>query len=120
MLGNLSYYIQPLSICGSPVDVRKNVRYNVAKGDDGMKVVNATNARNDLYNLIDQTITSSEPIQITSRRGNAILLSEEDWKSIQESLYLLSIPGMKESIIEGINAPVEECEDVESLGWDLN
>ncbi len=85
-----------------------------------MKVVNITNARNDLYNLIDQTIISSEPIQITGKRGNAILLSEEDWKSIQESLYLLSIPGMKESIIEGMNTPLEECEDVGSLGWDLN
>lgn len=102
------------------IDVRKNVRYNIVKGVDEMKVINATNARNDFYNLIDQTITSSEPIQITSKRGNTILLSEEDWKSIQETLYLLSIPGMKESIIEGINTPIEECEDVESLGWDLN
>ncbi|MCL0080868.1 type II toxin-antitoxin system Phd/YefM family antitoxin [Peptococcaceae bacterium] len=85
-----------------------------------MKVVNVTNARSNLYNLIDQTIASSEPFQIIGKRGNAILLSEEDWKSIQESLYLLSFPGMKESIIEGINTPVEACEDVESLGWDLN
>ncbi|MBN4074783.1 MAG: hypothetical protein COA82_01075 [Alkaliphilus sp.] len=85
-----------------------------------MKTITVTNARNDLYNLIDHTITSSEPVQISGKRGNAILLSEEDWNAIQETLYLFSIPGMKESIIEGINTPIEECEDMESLGWDIN
>lgn len=84
-----------------------------------MKVVNVTNARNNLYNLIDETILSSEPIQITGKRGNAILVSEDDWKAIQETLYLTNIPGMKDSLIEGKNIPKEELSDLEDIGWDI-
>lgn len=85
-----------------------------------MKVVNATNARQDLYNLINETITTSEPIQITGKKGNAVLISEADWKAIQETLYLLSIPGMRESIIEGEKEPIDECLKPEDIGWDIN
>lgn len=84
-----------------------------------MKVVNVTNARNNLYNLIDETIISSEPIQITGKRGNAILISEDDWRAIQETLYLTNIKGMKESLIEGRNTPKEELVDLEDIGWDI-
>ncbi len=80
-----------------------------------MTTVNATSARSDLYNLLEQVSRSHEPIQITSKRGNAVLISEEDWRSIQETLYLLRVPGMRESIIEGIKTPLEDCS--EDPGW---
>lgn len=83
-----------------------------------MKVVNVTNARNNLYRLIDEIIISSEPVQITSKRGNAILISEDDWRAIQETLYLINIPGMKESLIKGKNTPKDEL--LEDIGWDLD
>ncbi|MGH2611049.1 MAG: type II toxin-antitoxin system Phd/YefM family antitoxin [Tepidiformaceae bacterium] len=76
-----------------------------------MRVISATNARESLYRLIDEVAASSEPIQITGRRASAVLVSEDDWRSIQETLYLLSIPGMKESILEGAAQPIEECSD---------
>jgi antitoxin YefM len=74
-----------------------------------MKTINVTNARANLYNLLEETFESHEPIQITGKKNNAILVSEEDWQSIQETLFLISIPGMRESIIEGMNTPVDEC-----------
>ena len=77
--------------------------------------INATKAREKLYTLIDETNLSHEPIQISGKRGNAILISESDWNAIQETLYLLSIPGMRESLMEGIKTPVEECR--EDLDW---
>lgn len=80
-----------------------------------MKTITASQARSNLYRLIDDTIDSSEPVQITGRRGNAVLVSEEDWRSIQETMYLLSIPGMRESIVEGMNTPLDEC--VGELDW---
>ncbi len=83
-----------------------------------MKVINVTNARKDLYNLIDETIMSSKPIQITGKRGNAILVSEDDWRAIQETLYLVNIPGMKESLIEGRNTPKDEL--LGDIGWDID
>ena len=73
-----------------------------------MRTVSVTKARNDLFNLIKEVAESSEPIQITGKNGNAVLLSEDDWRSIQETLYLLSIPGMRESILEAKNTPLEE------------
>lgn len=80
-----------------------------------MKSFNITQARQNIYKLIDEIILTSEPIQIIGKRGNAILISENDWKAIQETLYLSSIPGVKESIIEGLNTPIEECEE---FNWD--
>lgn len=80
-----------------------------------MKSIAITQARSNLYKLIDEAIDSSEPIQITGKRGNAVLISESDWRSINETLYLLSIPGMRESIIEGMNTPIDECS--EELDW---
>lgn len=80
-----------------------------------MNTVSATQARQRLYRLIDETASSHEPIQISGKRGNAVLLSEEDWKSIQETLYLLSIPGMRESIRDGMDTPTTRC--AESLKW---
>ena len=68
-----------------------------------------TEARSKLYKLLDDVAESHEPILITGKRTNAVLISEADWRAIEETMYLLSIPGMRESIIEGMNTPVEEC-----------
>ena len=78
-------------------------------------VVNATHARSQLYTLLHQVVESHEPIRITSKTGDAVLLAEEDWRAITETLYLLSIPGMRESIVEGMHTPPEEC--FEDPGW---
>ncbi|MCX7027123.1 MAG: type II toxin-antitoxin system Phd/YefM family antitoxin [Spirochaetes bacterium] len=73
-----------------------------------MTVLNASEARANLYRLIDQASESHSPIVICGKRNNAVLVAEEDWKAIQETLFLTSIPGMRESIIEGMKEPLEE------------
>jgi len=80
-----------------------------------MKTLTATQARKDIYRLLDEASDTHMPIQITGKRSNAVLISEDDWRSIQETLYLISIPGMQESIFEGMNTPLEETE--EELDW---
>ena len=80
-----------------------------------MTTMTASQARAHLYKLLDQAASSHEPIQITGKRANAILVSEEDWRAIQETLYLLSIPGMRESIRKGMKEPVEKC--ASKLKW---
>ena len=74
-----------------------------------MTTLTASQARTLLYKLLDKTAHSHKPIQITGKRHNAVLLSEEDWNAIQETLYLLSIPGMRESIRKGLKTPVKKC-----------
>jgi prevent-host-death family protein len=74
-----------------------------------MKTISITEARNNIYRLIDMTSEEGEPIQITGKRGNAVLISEEDWRAIKETLYLVSIPDMRESIIKGMNEPIDKC-----------
>ena len=73
-----------------------------------MTVLTAKAARTDLYNLIDRTKEFHEPIIISGKRNNAVLISEDDWNSIQETLYLCSIPGMRESILEASKESLEE------------
>jgi PHD/YefM family antitoxin component YafN of YafNO toxin-antitoxin module len=80
-----------------------------------MQNLTASAAREKLYRLIDETAEAHEPVLITGRRSNAILLSETDWNAIQETLYLLAIPGMRESIIEGMAEPIDECG--KTLDW---
>ena len=80
-----------------------------------MATFKVTDARSNLYRLIDEVASSHEPVTITGKRANAVLVSEDDWRSIQEALYLLSIPGMRESIREGLETPVDECS--EDPGW---
>lgn len=80
-----------------------------------MITITASQARERIYRLIDELRQSHEPIQITGKRGSAVLIAEEDWRAIQETLYLLSIPGMKESIREGMETPIEEC--AKELDW---
>lgn len=83
-----------------------------------MRTIPITQARQNLYKVLDETIMNSEPIEILGKRGNGILLSKEDWNSIQETLFLLSITGMREKLIEGRNTPIEDC--TEDIGWDLD
>jgi prevent-host-death family protein len=80
-----------------------------------MPTLNATEARAKLYGLIDEATASHEPVIIKGKRGNAVLISEEDWRSIQATMYLLTIPGMRESIREGLATPVEKCST--EPGW---
>ena len=80
-----------------------------------MKTISATKAREMLYKLLDEVAVTNDPVQITGRRGSAVLVSENDWRSIQETMYLLSIPGMRESIREGMSTRLEDC--VQELDW---
>ncbi len=74
-----------------------------------MTTLTASQARTELYKLLDKVAVSHEPIQITGKRNNAVLISEEDWSAIKETLYLLSIPKMRESIKKGLKTPLKEC-----------
>lgn len=79
-----------------------------------MSGITATEARSNLYRLIDEAAESHQPVMIMGKRNTAYLVSEEDWSAIQETLFLLSVPGMRESIREGLDAPMDECdEDIE-------
>ena len=80
-----------------------------------MTILNATEARTRLYSLIDEAADTHQPIVITGKRGNAVLVSEEDWNSISETLHLLSVPGMLESIKEGMSEPITAC--AKELDW---
>ncbi len=80
-----------------------------------MTTLNATDARAKLYSLIDEAAETHQPIVITGKRHNAVLLSEEYWKAINETMYLLSVPGMRESIREGMAARLDKCS--KDLDW---
>lgn len=80
-----------------------------------MQTVSATTARSKIYKLLDEAASSHEPIQITGKRANGVLVSESDWRAIQETLYLVSVPGMRESILAGMKTPIEECD--KELAW---
>jgi len=80
-----------------------------------MPVMSASEARKRLYNLVDEVKETHEPVQIVGKRSTAVLVSEDDWRAIEETLHLVSIPGMRESIRKGLETPVEECD--EDPGW---
>jgi antitoxin YefM len=80
-----------------------------------MTAITASEARANLYRLIDEAAASHQPLLISGKRNNAVLVSEEDWEAIQETLFLLAVPGMRESIRQGIETPVDECS--EALDW---
>ena len=79
-----------------------------------MTTLNVTEARANLYKLIDDTLVKHKPVVITGKRGNAVLLAEDDWNAINETLHLLSVPGMRESILEGMQ------ESIDSAATELN
>ena len=86
------------------------VAYNMA-----MSTINAADARTQLQSLLDQIAISHEPVRIAGKRNAGVLIGEEDWRAIQETLHLLSVPGMRESIIKGMKTPVSKC--ARSLKW---
>lgn len=80
-----------------------------------MSTMTVSQARKELYRLLDQAAETHEPIHITGKRSHGVLVAEEDWRAIQETLYLLQIPGMRESIRREIRAPISKCS--EKPGW---
>jgi len=80
-----------------------------------MTMLTVSEARSGLYKLLDKTAESHEPIQITGKRHNAVLIAEDDWRAINETLYLLSIPKMRESIRQGLETPLKKCS--KKLEW---
>lgn len=80
-----------------------------------MTTMTATDARKNLYSLLDDVAESHEPIQIAGKRHSAVLVSEDDWRAVQETLYLTGIPGVRESVQKGLTTPVEECDT--GLDW---
>lgn len=80
-----------------------------------MTTLTVTEARKNLYSLLDDVAESHAPLQISGKRHNAVLVSEDDWRAIQETLYLSSIPGLKASIVKGLKTPVNKC--AKELDW---
>lgn len=80
-----------------------------------MTAISASEARANLYRLIDEAAASHQPLLITGKRNNAVLISAQDWEAIQETLFLLSVPVMRELIREGMETPIDECS--EALDW---
>lgn len=82
-----------------------------------MTTTNITNFRKNAFNYVEQTIRYNEPLNISTKEGNAVLLSEEDYSGIMETLYLVSMPGMREKIMEGMSTPLEDCVDEAAAEW---
>ncbi|MGL6343495.1 MAG: type II toxin-antitoxin system Phd/YefM family antitoxin [Waterburya sp.] len=82
-----------------------------------MDIHSASQARANLFKLLEQVNKESKPCIITSRKGDGVLISKDDWENIQETLYLQSIPGMQQSIIEGMATPLSECVSEDELEW---
>lgn len=83
-----------------------------------MTAISATKARDNIYQLISDVNANCQPITITNNKGrNAVLIGEEDWRAIEETLFLMSIPGMAESIIKGGSTPLEECLSEDEVEW---
>ena len=80
-----------------------------------MNSINITNARKNLYRIVELVNESHEPIYITGKNSSAVLIGEDDWRSIEETLYLSSIPGMRDSIIDGMKTPIDKLES--DLDW---
>ncbi|WP_022819198.1 type II toxin-antitoxin system Phd/YefM family antitoxin [Fusobacterium russii] len=78
-----------------------------------MTNINATNLRKNLFNYLDTAITYNDVINVNTKKGNAVIISEAEYNGLLETLYLLSVPGMKDKLAEGLNTSVEECEELE-------
>lgn len=74
-----------------------------------MSILNATSARNNFFRIIDEALTTHKPATVTGKSGNVIIISEEDYNSIQETMYLCGISGMREKIVKGLKTPLDEC-----------
>lgn len=99
------------------VDIHKNVRYNKNRKVIKMTNVNITNFRKNIYEMIETTIEYNEPLNITTKKGNAVVLSEEDYNSLIETLYISSVPNMKEEIIKRANDESNEFVNEDEVEW---
>ena len=79
--------------------------------------INVTNFRKNIYELLEQTVKFNEPVNVTTKDGNAVILSEEDYNGLMETLNLSSNPKMKEKIIEGLKTQIEECIPEDEVQW---
>ena len=82
-----------------------------------MAIINITNFRKNIFVLLEQTIKFNEPVNVSTKDGNAVIISEEDYNGLMETLYISSIPNMKEKIIEGLNTPISECVSEDEVEW---
>lgn len=99
------------------VDIHKNVRYNKNRKVIKITNVNITNFRKNIYEMIETTIEYNEPLNITTKKGNAVVLSEEDYNSLIETLYISSVPNMKEEIIKRANDESNEFVNEDEVEW---
>ena len=95
------------------IDNLRCVRYYVHKGG----TTNITNFRKNAFNYVEQTIKYNEPLSISTKDGDAVLLSAEDYSGLMETLYLVSVPGMREKVMDGLKQPLDECLDEEDVEW---
>lgn len=79
-----------------------------------MTTTNITNFRKNAFNYVEQTIKYNEPLSISTKDGDAVLLSAEDYSGLMETLYLVSVPGMREKVMDGLKQPLDECLDEET------
>lgn len=78
---------------------------------------NITNFRKNIFSLLEQTIKYNEPVNISTKDGNAVILSEEDYNGLMETLYLCSIPGMQKQLLDGLNTPISDCLPEKEVQW---
>lgn len=79
--------------------------------------INVTNFRKNVFNFLEQTIKYNEPLSISTKEGNAVVLSEEDYNGMLETIYLSSVPGLKETLLEGMKTPLEDCVPADEVEW---
>ena len=82
-----------------------------------MTTTNITNFRKNAFQYVEQTVKYNEPLSISTKDGNAVLLSEEDYSGMMETLYLVSMPGMRQKIMDGMAEPLEDCVDETAVEW---
>lgn len=82
-----------------------------------MTSTNITTLRKDIFKIFEQAIKFSQTINISTKDGNAVIMSEDDYNSLMESLYLSSVPNLKESIIEGLNTDLKDCLSEDEVSW---
>lgn len=99
------------------IDKHKSVRYNVRKGGATMTNTNITNFRKNIYGMLEQTIKYNEPVNVSTKDGNAVILSEEDYNGLMETLYLSSVPQLKEDIIKGMSEPLSDSVPEGEVDW---
>jgi PHD/YefM family antitoxin component YafN of YafNO toxin-antitoxin module len=82
-----------------------------------MVTTNITNLRKDIFGMFEQAVKYNQPVAVSTRDGNAVIISEDDYRGLMETLSIMSTPGLKESIIEGMNTPLSECVPSDEVDW---